>query len=259
MNATDRLALLWARLLAWFADLRPAGGSNRATVSGTQRNDLITLLNKGHPGERWLAAEALGEADPGREGVAALAVALGSDDPILRAEAGNALAQIGGKTARGALLQSAASRDSVAQAVAADALAKMPADEAAAQVLQTLLDSPRAVVRQSAAEALARTGWPPLHKSAETRPDPGPRLLELLTDDPEPMVRRAAALALGKLGDPAAREALSARLEDSDEDWRVREAAALAVSRLRADSVVADSGESKSRALAEAETPEPSD
>ncbi|MEZ4767532.1 MAG: HEAT repeat domain-containing protein [Caldilineales bacterium] len=192
---------------------------------------MVSLLAKGSTGERWLAAEALGEGDPGRSGVTALAAALGSDDPILRSEAGNALARIGGRTVRGALLESAAADNPNAQAAAADALGKLPADEAVVTVLQAMLDGPNAVVRQSAAEALARAGWPP-RKPSEPRPDPTPRLLGLLAEDPGPMVRRAAALALGRLGDPAAEEALVACQEDRAEDWRVREAAALAVSRL---------------------------
>ncbi len=116
-----------------------------------------------------------------------------------------------------------------AQAAAADALGRLPADEATAAALLTLLDSPQAVVRQSAAEALARAGWPRPVDPPNLSPVPAPRLLALLAEDPEPMVRRAAALALGKLGDPAARESLRQRVDDHSEDWRVREAAALAV------------------------------
>lgn len=232
MSITDRLTQLWAHFLAWLAGLKTSGAGSGGKLSGVQQDDLVTLLNKGRPGQRWLAAEALGETAPGRNSVTALAGALASDDPILQAEAGAALANIGGRTARGALLEAAAAGSPAAQAVVADALGQMPADEATASLLQTLLGSPDAVVRQSAAEALARTGWPPLHKSDETRPDPGPRLLELLTGDPDPLVRRAAALALGKLGDPAARDVLAARQDDDGEDWRVRDAAALALSRL---------------------------
>lgn len=234
MTITDRLADLWARLLAWLAGLRTAGAGGGEKLSGAQRGDLVTLLNKGRSGERWLAAEALGEGDPGRAGVQALIEALGSDDPILRAEAGNGLARIGGRAVRSALLAVAAGDDPKAQAAAADALGKLPADEATAAALPALLDSPDAGVRQSAAESLAHTGWPPPRKSDAPPPDPAPRLLELLADDPDPMVRRAAALALGKLGDPTAKEALAARQDDPAEDWRVREAAALALSRLPA-------------------------
>lgn len=256
MSITDRLTQLWTRFLTWLAGLRTAGAGSGGKLSGAQQDDLVTLLNKGRPGQRWLAAEALGEVDPGRGGVTALAEALTSADPILRAEAGAALAHIGGRTARGALLQAAASGDPAAQAVAADALGKMSTDEATASALQALLDSPEAVVRQSAAEALARTGWPPPRKSAETRPNPGPRLQELLTDDPEPMVRRAAALALGKLGNPAAKEALTACQDDSREDWLVRAAAALAVSRLGEDIAAEDSVADETSMQTESVTPD---
>ncbi len=231
MNNTDHLTELWTRFMVWLARLRTGGGGG-GRLAGVERDALVSSLNNGRPAQRWLAAEALGEGDPGRDGVHALIEALGSDDPILRAEAGNALAHNNGRTVRGALLETAAADNPVMQAAAADALGQMPADEATAAALQAMLDSPHAVVRQSAAEALAHMGWPPLHKSAEPRPDPAPRLLALLAGDPDPMVRRAAALALGKLGDPAAREALVACQDDPVEDWRVRESAALAVIRL---------------------------
>lgn len=239
MSITDRMAELWTRFVAWLVGLRTAGAGGEK-MSGAQRDELVSLLDKGRPGQRWLAAEALGEADPGRSGVTALTAALASDDPILRGEAGNALAHIGGRAARSALLESAASGNPLAQAAATDALGKLPAEEATAAALLTLLDSPQAVVRQSAAEALARTGWPPPRRSSEPVTSPAPRLLAVLVADPEPMARRAAALALGKLGDPAAREALAARRDDAGEDWRVREAAALAVTRLREDNVAVD-------------------
>ncbi|MCB0043342.1 MAG: HEAT repeat domain-containing protein, partial [Caldilinea sp.] len=152
MSITDKLAELWARFLAWFAGLGATRAGGGEKLSGAQRDELVSLLDKGRPGQRWLAAEALGEADPGRSGVTALTAALGSDDPILRAEAGNALAHIGGRAVRSALLEFTADVDPLAQAAAADALGKLPADEATAAALQTLLDSPLAAVRQSAAE-----------------------------------------------------------------------------------------------------------
>lgn len=258
MSITDRMAELWARFLAWLAGLRKASAGGEK-LSGVQRDDLVTLLDKGRPGQRWLAAEALGETNPGRNGVTALTAALNSNDPILRAEAGNALANIGGRAARSALLESAAAGSPAAQAAAADALGRLLADEATAEALQTLLDSPQAVVRQSAAEALARSGWPPPRKSVEARPDPCPRLLALLADDPEPMVRRAAALALGKLGDPAVREAFAARQDDHAEDWRVREVAALAITRLREERVAIGDQTTVTDSEPEPDTPDPSE
>ncbi|MCO5243361.1 MAG: HEAT repeat domain-containing protein [Anaerolineae bacterium] len=239
MSNTDQLTEIRARFLAWFANLSASGVAGGEKSSGASRDDLVLLLDKGRPGQRWLAAEALGETDPGRNGVAALTAALRSDDPILRAEAGNALAHVGGRAGRSALLESAADSDPVVQAAAADALGRMPADEATAAALQTLLDSPLAAVRQSAAEALARAGWPRASRSAEPVASPTPRLLALLADDTDPMVRRAAALALGKLGDPDARDALLARRDNPVEDRRVREAAALAESRLPVPAPVA--------------------
>ena len=231
MSFLDRLADLWARFLAWLVGLRmDAAGSKK--LPSADRDTLVVLLDEGRPGQRWLAAEALGESDPGRNGVDALATALDSDDPLLRNEAGAALAQIGGRSARGVLIESAASDKPAVQAAVADALGHYPADDTVAAALEQLLESPDALVRQSAAEALARTGWPRERRSTDLRPAPTSRLLTLLAEDTDPMVRRAAALALGRLGDPATREALHARQEDPDEDWRVREAAALAASRL---------------------------
>lgn len=241
MTLAQRLAQLTDRLQT---SLRGAGaGAERpSTLSGEQREDLVRLLNEGRPGQQWLAAEALGEADPGRAGLAALQAALASGDPILRQEAADALAHAGARRARPLLLESASGGVPAAQAAAADALGRLPADDESALALLALLDSDHAAVRQSAAEALARTGLPASRPRGPLLPDPAPRLLQMLAGDPDPMARRAAALALGKLGDARARPALLARQADPDEDWRVRETAALAVTRLREEPPAGDGG-----------------
>lgn len=230
MTFADRLAELTARIRAWLRGLSASKGA--PALSTERRADLVDFLDKGQPGQRWLAAEALGEGDPGQDGLAALQRALASQDPILRREAGDALARIGSRKVRRVLLESAAAHDPLVQAAAVDGLGGLPADEETAALLAQLLDSPYVATRLSAAEALARAGLPPGRGKAGIVVDPGPRLLHLLASDADPMVRRAAALALGRLGEPSAADALAARIADEAEDWRVREAAVRAVSRL---------------------------
>jgi HEAT repeat protein len=214
-------------LQSWLQHLTPeiAAGPK---LNAEQRKDLLAALHSERVADRWLAAEALAEGDPGREGVAALAGLLGDPDPLLRSEAARGLGQIGGKAARQALLDAAASGDALVRAAAADGLGVLLATAETVAALASLLDSRDAAVRQSAAEALARLDPPPPARDGSS-PAPAIQavLLELLSSDDAVMVRRAAALALARWGDASVDSALAARRDDEAEDTRVRQAAAL--------------------------------
>ncbi len=220
-------------LQSWLQRLasEPAAGPK---LEPDQRDALLAALASSRAADRWLAAEALAEGDPGREGVAALAGLLTAPDPLLRSEAARGLGLIGGKAARQALLNAVNAGNPLAQAAAADGLGALPATAETVAALAGLLDSRDAAVRQSAGEALARLDPPPPARDGSS---PAPaiqaRLLDLLATDDAPMVRRAAALALAHWGDTSVDSALAARRDDESEDRRVREAAALALSRPR--------------------------
>lgn len=209
----------------------PAPGSK---LDPAQRKALLAALASDRVADRWLAAEALAEGDPGKEGVAALANLLGDSDPLLRSEAARALGQIGGKAARQALLDAVNSGTPAAQAAAADGLGALPATAETVATLASLLESRDDAVRQSAVEALARLDPPPPARDGSS-PAPAIQaaLLQLLSGDEAAMVRRAAVLALARWGDTSVDSALAACRDDDTEDRRVREAAALALSRPR--------------------------
>ncbi len=220
-------------LQSWLQRLTPETSAG-PKLSSDQRQELLAALHSDRPAERWLAAEALSEGDPGRDGVAALAALLSDPDPLLRSEAARGLGQIGGKEARQALLAAAAGGNALAQAAAADGLGALPPTPEAVAVLADLLASRDAVVRQSAGEALARLDpLPPAKDGSSVAPAIQSTLLTLLANDDSHMVRRAAALALARWGDAEADAALTARRDDQREDPRVREAAALSLSRPR--------------------------
>lgn len=220
-------------LQTWLQRLAPEPAAG-PKLEPDQRKALLAALASNRAADRWLAAEALAEGDPGKEGIAALAALLGDPDPLLRTEAARALGQIGGKAARQALLNAAQAGNPAAQAAAADGLSALPATVETATALAGLLASQDSTVRQSAAEALTRLDPPPPARDG-TWPAPAIQtaLLELLSGDEAVMVRRAAALALARWGDTLVDVALTARRDDEAEDRRVREAAALALSRPR--------------------------
>jgi HEAT repeat protein len=233
-------------LQGWLQRLTPEPSASRK-LNADQRKALLAALHSERAADRWLAAEALAEGDPGREGVAALAGLLGDPDPLLRSEAARGLGQIGGKAARQALLDAAASGDGLAQAAAADGLGSLPATLETAAALAGLLDSRDVAVRQNAAEALARLDPPPpARDGSSSAPAIQATLLTLLASDDSPMVRRAAALALGRWGDASVDSALAERHDDEAEDGRVREAAALALGRPRRTAPVAEPAKSAS-------------
>lgn len=233
-------------LQSWLQRLTPQPSAG-PKLNADQRKDLLAALSSERAADRWLAAEALAEGDPGREGVAALAGLLGDPDPLLRSEAARGLGQIGGKAARQALLDAAASGNALVSAAAADGLGALPATAETIAALAGLLDSRDAAVRQSAAEALARLDPPPPARDGSS-PAPAIQaaLLTLLAGDAAPMVRRAAALALGRWGDAGAAAALSAARDDDREDGRVRAAAALALDRPRRPAPAPPPGEAHS-------------
>ncbi len=213
----------------WLARVTPA-----EKIDPQDRAALLASLAGGERGDRWRAAQALGSADPGREGVAALAGVLSSADPILCWEAAQALARIRSTTAEAALLDAMATGPVAAQTAAIDASGALQASPELLDALLNALGSPSAAVRQSAAEAFARLAAQP---AVEGVSSPGPEtaaaLLELLQSDDASLVRRAAALALGQLGDPVVRDALEASQSDDHEDPLVRQAAGEALGRLR--------------------------
>ncbi|MCS6844708.1 MAG: HEAT repeat domain-containing protein [Caldilineales bacterium] len=219
------------RLRAWLAGLGTPPDADGPRLSAAQQAELLQGLQSGRPGHRWLAAEGLGVRNLGGKGVKALAQALADPDPMLRWEAAAALARSGSGAARQALLAALSGADPQAQAAAADALGLLPPQPEALALLVQALGSPHSVVRQSAAEALARWSPPPVEKAQPAPPDVETPLLGLLSD-PEPAVRRAAALALGRWGGQAAREALERLAADGEQIPWVREAVAQALRRL---------------------------
>jgi HEAT repeat protein len=224
---------MFKNLQSWLQRLTPEAATG-PRLDPAQRKDLLAALSSDRAADRWLAAEALAEGDPGKESVAALAKLLGDSDPLLRSEAARALGQIGGKAARQALLDAVNSGTPAAQAAAADGLGALPATAETVATLASLLESRDDAVRQSAAEALARLDPPPPARDGSS-PAPAIQaaLLQLLSDGEAAMVRRAAVLALARWGDTSVDSALVACRDDDTEDRRVREAAALALSRPR--------------------------
>lgn len=227
-------------LQGWLQRLTPEPAAG-PELDSAQRKDLLAALASDRAANRWLAAEALAEGDPGKEGVNALAGLLGDADPLLRSEVARALGQIGGRAARQALLQAASSGDPLVQAAAADGLGALPVTGETVAALAGLLESQDAAVQQSACEALARLDPPPPARDGATAaPAVQARLLAVLAMDDKPMVRRAAVLALGRWGDASVDATLAARQNDPGEDPLVRQAAVLVLSRPRRAGPVAD-------------------
>ena len=252
-------------LQSWLQRLTPDSGAG-PKLDPDQRKELLAALASERSAERWLAAEALAEGDPGKEGVAALAALLGDPDPLLRSEAGRALGLIGGKAARQALLSAAATGNMLAQTAAADGLGLLTATDETVTALAALLASDDGIVRQSAGEALARLDPPPAREGASAALTIQAALLNLLGSDDAPMVRRAAVLALARWGDTATDAALAARQEDEREDSRVRAAAELALRQLRSNApapeppgTASSVEESQARSVSREQPPAPLD
>ena len=134
----------------WLARITPV-----EKMDQQDRAALLASLQGSNTGDCWRAAQALGAADPGREGLAALSAALSSADPILCWEAAQALAQIRTPAAQEALLNAVATGNMGAQAAAIDALGTMAASPDTLAALLGALENHSASVRQSAAEALS--------------------------------------------------------------------------------------------------------
>ncbi len=181
-----RLLDLLKNLQSWLQRVTPEPAAG-PKLNPDQRKALLDALASERSADRWLAAEALAEGDPGREGVAALAALLGDPDPLLRSEASRALGQIGGKSARQALLEAAVSGGTLNQAAAADGLGLLPATVETVTALAALLASDDGMVRRAAALALARWGDTDADTALAARRD---------DEREDSRVRTAAALAL---------------------------------------------------------------
>ena len=218
----------------WFHRLA-AGGSTKYKLNEVERQALLLDLAAEQPGRRLRAMQTLANADIRNEEIAALAQLLTAANPVVRSEAALTLARSATPEARSALLAATASIKPLAQAAAADALAILPTEEDSIEALIALLLSRDGVVRQSAGEALARMTPLPAHKDGSpSAPNVQVTLVKLLSSDKAPMVRRAAALALGKWGNQEAESLLIAHRDDEREDWRVREAAGVALAAMAA-------------------------
>jgi HEAT repeat protein len=229
---------MFKNLQSWLQRLTPEAATG-PRLDPAQRKDLLAALSSDRAADRWLAAEALAEGDPGKEGVAALAALVSDPDPLLRSEAARSLGQIGGRAARQALLDVVQAGNPAAQAAAADGLGALPATAETITALAGLLESRDPSVCQSAAEALARLDPPPPGRDGDS-PAPAIQaaLLPLLSGSEAAMVRRAAVLALARWGDASVDAALAARRDDETEDRRVRDVAGLALSRPRRPAAV---------------------
>lgn len=189
----------WQKFQGWLQQIAGQTAAAKLRLDAAERQELLAALAGERAGERWLAAEALGDADPGREGVAALAAVLAHPDPLLRSQAAQSLAQIGNKAAEQALLHAAAQGDVRARAAAADGLGQMPASVESVAALAALLTSGDATVRQSAAEALARLTPPAAgagKNGAFLLPEVAAALHTQMDIEETPLVRRALELAL---------------------------------------------------------------
>ncbi|MEA3337789.1 MAG: HEAT repeat domain-containing protein [Chloroflexota bacterium] len=211
---------LFDRARDWVTTLLPVGSLRK--IDSTERDTLVELLEHGRPADRWLAAEALGNGDPGAIGAAALSKALADPDPMLSWEAGQALVRINSLIAYRMLMEALKGDNVAAQSTAAAVAGTMGPMPELKQALLAALDSPHAAVRQGAAASLV----------VQPNPDAFPVLLRALWSDPDPLAREAMARALGGFGDPAAYNALAARARDQGENPLVRQTAATALGRL---------------------------
>jgi len=215
----------------WFKRLAAADTATRK-LDTAQRQRLLADLTNANTARCLHAMQTLVEAGAGREEIAALVNLLDAADPMVRSEAALTLAALNTSATRTALLEAATASKPVVQAAAADGLGAMPTRDDSVEALLALLLSRDSVVRQSAGEALARMAPLPAAKDGTpAAPHVQVTLLKLLNSDKNPMVRRAAALGLGKWGDAEVEKALTAHRDDAREDWRVREAAAAALTR----------------------------
>lgn len=182
---------------------------------------LVEALRDPDAGVRLHAAWALGtigEDSVGRDR-SPLGPLLFDSDPSVREAAAVALGQTGDTQSGIELLQERLLEPGVSndtKRLAAAALGGMEARSAVVHLTRMLQDRDP-VVRRWTAAALAEIGDP-----QAVAP-----LGALLRKDPDPGVRIEAAFRLGKFGGKAARPALTAALNDANEDVRRLAAAAL--------------------------------
>jgi HEAT repeat protein len=149
---------------------------------------LRAALNDKNVNVRWRAAMALGSLND-KEAVPGLTVALRDADPQVQGSAAGALAQIGtpaAVTALGAGLDS--SQPSVVQASMAGL--ESLREQAVPALSQALLNSPKAEVRQDAANVLGYIASPQSRTA-----------LQLASVDPDPAVRSEVQWALSQLSE----------------------------------------------------------
>ena len=169
-------------------------------IRRAERQDLAPelierVVTDSDPMVRAEALEALRTLGA-REAVPAALVALGDGDERVRAAATSLLGALGGSELASVIQPRSTDKDPLVRAAAARALGLVPAATADREFSRLLRD-PESGVRAAAAAGAADAGW----KGA------APLLLELLADPHEP-VRIAAARGLGQLGDGAAVPAL---------------------------------------------------
>jgi HEAT repeat protein len=145
------------------------------------------------------------------EAVPALTMALEVDSEGIRSAAADALGEIGGQTAVGALLAALDDPQAEVRAAAVRSLGALADPIAADGLAHLLAKDPQEEVRCEAADALGRLG----QRSAVGA------LIEALKDR-GPGVRAKAAEALGALGDPRATGGLFAGLHDKTNNEAVR-------------------------------------
>jgi HEAT repeat protein len=142
---------------------------------------------------------------------------LGNPDERVQKQDVDALVQMG-QTAVPALAEALKDKEPGVRQIAAKALGRIgPKPEAAVPALTEALKDKEGFVRWVAAQALAQIG--------ETAV---PALIKSLGADHGPDVHRYAAEALVKIGEPAV-PALTKALRDKDNEWTVRQSAALAL------------------------------
>jgi HEAT repeat protein len=253
--------------LDWIVDQRGIEMALRAFTMQDVTDDfrrvaLGQIIRHGHPRRVEFLLQMLSNADyPTRRTTIAAVMRLRVKEAVVplieivktakynldRAEAAEALGELGDRRAFDALVGALSDPTSLVRSDAAEALGKL-GDPRAVTHLLPLLDDNRYDARISAAGALAKFDDPRIapalikaakHPNVDTRSAAvralanvrGPGVLERLVealDDESSWVRHYAAYALGKCGDPRAVVHLARLLEDKRVDRRCNAAYAIA-------------------------------
>jgi HEAT repeat protein len=131
-----------------------------------------------------------------------------SREPALQVQAIQHLLKLGAQASVPTLLETLKSPDAVVRCTAAEALAHLGAKDSgkSGAALLGLLKDPEVIVRSEAVDALGILGYAPAVDAIKA----------LLSNDPEPLVRASAAETLGDLGDAGALPELELALGDAD-------------------------------------------